>query len=137
MEQLIRSRFGIYWRDDDPSILMAEFPSRWTMVEVYHVLDLMADQMDTGPTDQVVVFDLTDTHIPSDAPQHFRQLLSSRVIEHHALRLVVVIVRKSRPVEVMVNIFNRLHQLFHDFPLLSVPTLPEALEAIARFRADN
>lgn len=137
MNQLTSSTFQLHWQDEEHSILMAGFPRVWTMDEVYPFLDRMTAMMDMGASEQAIIFDLTGTRIPQDAPRHFRQLLTSSVIEHRALRLVVVIAGNSRPVEVMVNVFNRLHQLFHPFPLISVPTLPEAMDTIARFRADN
>jgi hypothetical protein len=37
----------------------------------------------------------------------------------------------------MVNIFTRLHVLFHNFPLLEAITLPEAFELIDHHRREN
>ena len=137
MIQKAPGSFQVYWQDDARSILVADFPQRWSMDDVYPVLDHMADMMDDGADEQAIVFNLTGSFLPPDAGKHFRRLLSTRVIEHHSLKLAIAVTGGIRLADVTVNVFNRLHQLFHDFPLLNAETLSTALQTIAEYRAND
>lgn len=129
--------FDIYWQDDNRSIIVIDFPEAWTMDEVFVALDRMAAMMDEGAEKQAAVFDLSGSTLPPDSPQHFREILSTAVIEHRALNVVVTVTDGRRPVMVMVSIFNRLHVLFHNFPILEAHTLPEAFELVERYWREN
>jgi len=129
--------FNIYWQDKDHSIIVIEFPETWTMDEVFSALNQMAAMMDQGAEEQAAIFDLSRSGLPPDAPQRFREILSTAVIEHPSLNLSVTVTGGQRPVVVMVNIFTRLHVLFHNFPILETATLAQALELIDRYRREN
>ena len=137
MSQSKLGAFQVYWYDQSHTILVIDFPPGWSMDDVYPVLEHVADRMDEGDAEQAVIFDLTGSRLPPDAGEHFRRLLSTRVIEHPALTLVIVVTGGSRLAEATVNVFNRLHQMFHDYPLISAETLPAALQRVADYRAGN